>query len=98
MFVPLNFALVEKGVYRSSYPALKSIPFVQSLQLKTMVCLNPSDIKPELRSFALKNNITIYEFDIKQNQEPFLSMSEAAINESLHVIRSKNFETIFAHY
>ena len=86
-FVPLGFGLVDKGIYRSSYPAMKTFPFIERLQLKTMICFNPSDIKSELRTFAMEHDITIVEIDLKQNQEPFLSMSEAAIHSAIDILK-----------
>ena len=86
-FVPLSFGMVDKGLYRSSYPAVKTFPFIERLQLKTIVCFNPSDIKPELRMFAKEHDIKIVEIDLKQNQEPFLSMSEAAIHSAIDILK-----------
>ena len=86
-FVPLSFGLVEAGLYRSSYPATKSFPFIERLHLKTMVCFSPGDIKPELRMFANEHDIKIVEIDLKQNQEPFLSMSEAAIHAAMDILK-----------
>ena len=34
---PLNFAMVDKGVYRSGYPNMKNLPFLQKLRLRSVV-------------------------------------------------------------
>lgn len=34
---PLNFAMVDKGVYRSGYPNKKNLPFLQKLRLRSVV-------------------------------------------------------------
>lgn len=80
---PLSFGTVYDGVYRSSYPATKTLPFVEKLKLKSMVCLHSSDITHELRAFANKNNIKIYEYNIGFNQEPYLVMSESIVNDAI---------------
>eukprot|EP01036_Dinobryon_divergens_P026157 gene26157-34770_t len=95
-FVPLSFGLVETGFYRSSYPATKSFPFIERLQLKTMICFSPGDIKSELRTFANEHNIKIVEIDLKQNQEPFLSMSEAAIHSVMDILQDNTSRPILA--
>lgn len=34
---PLNFAMVDKGVYRSGYPNKKNLPFLYKLRLRSVV-------------------------------------------------------------
>lgn len=34
---PLNFAMVDRGVYRSGYPNAKNLPFLRKLKLKSIV-------------------------------------------------------------
>lgn len=34
---PLNFAMVDKGVYRSGYPNKKNLHFLQKLRLRSIV-------------------------------------------------------------
>ena len=79
--VPLCFAHVDKDVYRSSYPSKGSLPYIESLSIKTMICLQPSDIKKELRDFCALNNICLIEKNVGFNQEPFLCMNEAVVLE-----------------
>ncbi len=40
---PDNFAMVENGVYRSSFPRSKNISFLRSLNLRAVVPLIPED-------------------------------------------------------
>ena len=70
LIAPLGFCHVHDNVYRSSYPATKSLSFISTLGLKSMVCLTPSDIKKDLREYCEKvqtittnsNTITITKF------------------------------------
>lgn len=52
--VPLGFCRVHDNIYRSSYPSTKSLPFISTLGLKSIICLTPSDIKKELRDYCEK--------------------------------------------
>lgn len=76
---PLSFSIVEDNIYRSSYPSNKTLPFLKTLNLRSLICLYPSDIRQDLRDFASKNNITLFEVNVGHNQEPFVVMSEAAV-------------------
>jgi len=84
--LPLGFARVGEGIYRSAYPASKTLPFVKTLQLRSMVCLYPKDIRSDLREYAEQNGIKIIEADIGANQEPFIVMSTAAVSSALAVL------------
>ena len=83
---PLSFARVEDGIYRSAYPTQKSLEFISQLKLKSMVCLNPSDIRQELRNYAESRSISLVECNVGCNQEPFLSMSVEAMSDAVTFI------------
>jgi tyrosine-protein phosphatase SIW14 len=84
--IPLSFTQLDKGLYRSSYPAKRSLAFITSLNLKTMICLNPIDLRDDLREFCLQNDITLIEnCDVGFNQEPFVFMNSAAVSNVIKV-------------
>ena len=82
---PIAFARVCPGIYRSAYPASKSLHFIDSLHLKSMVALvdKPSDVKKELREYATVRGISMIECAVGINQEPFVTMSESAVKEAI---------------
>jgi tyrosine-protein phosphatase SIW14 len=86
LFLPLSFSRVDNGVYRSSYPAYRTFPFIKTLKLKSMVCLSPSDIRQDLKSFASENDITLFESEIGHNQDPFVVMSENSVADAVKFI------------
>ena len=88
--VPLYFSAVDAKVYRSSYPARKSLPFIEQLHLKSMVCLNPSDLKSDLRDFCRESNISLFEKNVGFNQEPFVWMNAEAVEEVLRTMADPN--------
>lgn len=89
LVIPLGFSRVSDGIYRSAYPANKTLPFIKSLNLKSMICLCSNDLRPDLQLFAKENGITIMEYDLKWNQEPFLMMSEAEMHRVVSFLSSK---------
>lgn len=86
--VPLVFGTVQEGIYRSAYPAGKSLPFIaQQLHLKSMVSLHPNDVRPELEEYCALNSINLFKCDIKFNQDPFVVMSDEAMNTVISFIQ-----------
>jgi hypothetical protein len=80
---PIAFSRVADGIYRSAYPAPKSIRFMDSLQLKSIVALAPSDVKKELRDYCAKRDIIMCECNVGLNQEPFVTMSEKSVADAV---------------
>lgn len=76
---PPTFSQVYQGVYRSAYPNIRTLQFVKSLQLKSLICLNPADIREELRQFCKENDVYLFEAYVGINQEPFLQMSHSVV-------------------
>jgi protein tyrosine/serine phosphatase len=56
------------SIYRSAYPADITHPFLRTLNLRTMICLNPSDVRESLQKFVLAEGITLVMADIGNNQ------------------------------
>lgn len=94
LVVPLGFSRVSDGICHSAYPATKTLPFVKSLNLKSMVCLCSNDLRSDLQMFAKENSIEIVEFDLKYNQEPFIMMSESEMQKVVLYIKSKTSAVI----
>jgi tyrosine-protein phosphatase SIW14 len=93
---PLGFSLVSSSssgaVYRSSYPAKKSLPFLAKLGLKSIICLSPNDLRPEFREFCTSNAVALMEYDLKVNQEPFAVMDEEVMEAVLSAADCKSDE------
>ena len=84
--IPLGFARVSAGVFRSAYPARSTLPFISTLKLKSMVCLFPKDIRSDLREYLQQNDIKLLEADVGINQEPFVAMSSRAVSSVLSFV------------
>lgn len=84
--IPLGFARVADSIFRSGYPAKKTLPFISTLGLRSMVCLYPKDVRNDLREYAEANGIYIFDADVGINQEPFIAMSTPVVTSVLEFI------------
>ena len=73
---PLNFAMVAPGIYRSGYPNSTNHSFLKALKLRTLIYLCPEDCNADNAEFCKENNITILQFGIQGNKEPFTDIPE----------------------
>ncbi|KAF1777525.1 Protein-tyrosine phosphatase-like [Phytophthora cactorum] len=66
---PENFAMIEKGLYRSGFPKKKNFAFLKkSLQLKSILTL-----------FNKMHGIKLLQFGVPGNKEPFVDIPEEAV-------------------
>jgi tyrosine-protein phosphatase SIW14 len=86
LWAPLGFAYVSPGIYRSAYPRKKTWSFIESLRLKSMICVSPSDIKDDLIDFCKVKGINLVLNNIGHNQEPFIVMSSSAMTTTLNFL------------
>lgn len=92
VYVPLGFSQVDNYVYRSSYPADKTYSFINTLNIKSFICLNPNDIRPELEEYCKLHSIQLFKFDLKHNQEPFLVMNDNCMKMILETIKHEQLQ------
>ena len=84
-YIPLQFSLIVRGLYRSSYPSSRTLPFISTLNLKSMICLDIKLVNDELRMYCQTNEIILHEFNIGTNHEPFLFMNGEAIQQVISI-------------
>jgi tyrosine-protein phosphatase SIW14 len=83
---PPGFHQIDDGVFASSYPAKKTHTFLLSLSLKTIIALQPSDIKSDLRIFCQQEAIRLEAIQVDVNHEPFVATSAESIDNVLNVV------------
>uniref|UniRef100_A0A0D6R5K3 diphosphoinositol-polyphosphate diphosphatase n=1 Tax=Araucaria cunninghamii TaxID=56994 RepID=A0A0D6R5K3_ARACU len=72
LFVPpLNFSMVEKGVYRSGFPNTINFPFLETLQLRSIIYLCPEPYPESNTEFLHKSGIKLFQFGIEGNKSEF---------------------------
>jgi len=94
---PLNFAMVMPGIYRSGYPNSTNHSFLATLNLKTLIYLCPEDCIAENLEFYKTHGISILQFGIQGNKEPFVDIPEDAIADALSVLLDVRRHPILIH-
>eukprot|EP00246_Nothoceros_aenigmaticus_P001102 TRINITY_DN1144_c0_g1_i2.p1 TRINITY_DN1144_c0_g1~~TRINITY_DN1144_c0_g1_i2.p1 ORF type:complete len:201 (+),score=25.12 TRINITY_DN1144_c0_g1_i2:450-1052(+) len=94
---PLNFAMVDKGVYRSGYPNAKNLPFLRKLRLKSIVYLCPEPYPEANIEFVEKSGIKLFHFGIEGNKEPFVDIPDDVIREALKVLLDVRNHPLLIH-
>jgi hypothetical protein len=86
---PPGFSAVKTGLYRSSYPNKRTYSFIHTLKLKSLICLQPEDLRDDLRKFCESNEINLITIDVGVNREPFLQMDNIAISNAIEFATGK---------
>uniref|UniRef100_A0A8R7QXZ3 Tyrosine-protein phosphatase n=1 Tax=Triticum urartu TaxID=4572 RepID=A0A8R7QXZ3_TRIUA len=94
---PLNFAMVDDGIYRSGFPAAANFRFLKSLNLRSIVYLCPEPY-PEINTeFLEKNGIKLHQFGIEGRKEPFVEIPDEKIREALKVVLDVRNQPLLIH-
>uniref|UniRef100_A0A0E0LYI2 diphosphoinositol-polyphosphate diphosphatase n=1 Tax=Oryza punctata TaxID=4537 RepID=A0A0E0LYI2_ORYPU len=107
---PLNFAMVDHGVYRSGFPDVSNLPFVESLRLRSVLCLCPEPYPEANQEFLRAHGIRLFQFGIDGSkelgfgtenrcclQEPFVNIPEDRIREALKVVLDVTNHPVLIH-
>ncbi|KAH9314741.1 hypothetical protein KI387_023368, partial [Taxus chinensis] len=94
---PLNFAMVDKGVYRSGFPNSVNFPFLKTLKLRSIIylCQGPY---PEINlEFLRAENVQIYHFGKERFQGTIMSFSDDVICEALKILLDLRNHPVLIH-
>uniref|UniRef100_A0A060T5I5 ARAD1B06930p n=1 Tax=Blastobotrys adeninivorans TaxID=409370 RepID=A0A060T5I5_BLAAD len=94
---PLNFALAAEDVYRSGHPLPVNYPFLEQLQLKTIIYIGdrPDQENEEYFKWAQNNGITVHRFVAKSVKEPFQTNDPEVFTNALHLlVDTRNFPVL----
>lgn len=101
---PLKFNTVQPSLYRGAYPREINFPFLQTLQLKTIVSLTPEPISaendPSLFDFAKSNNIKLIHLECAQSgkgKKRGVPTGYTAILEALNIMIHKDLAPVYIH-
>ncbi|CAI9090216.1 OLC1v1024942C2 [Oldenlandia corymbosa var. corymbosa] len=83
---PLNFAVVDNGIFRSGFPDSPNFSFLQSLSLRSIIYLCPEPYPKANMEFLKTNGIRLYQFGIDGAKEPFVNIPEDTISQALKVV------------
>ncbi|KAK9267713.1 hypothetical protein L1049_010146 [Liquidambar formosana] len=98
LFVPpLNFAMVDNGVFRSGFPDTANFSFLQTLGLRSIICLCPEPYPEPNNEFLKSNGIRLFQFGIDGCKEPFVNIPEDTIREALKVVLDVRNHPLLIH-
>ncbi|XP_010270051.1 PREDICTED: probable tyrosine-protein phosphatase At1g05000 [Nelumbo nucifera] len=98
LFVPpLNFAMVDNGVFRSGFPDTPNFSFLQTLGLRSIVYLCPEPYPEHNTEFLKSNGIRLFQFGIEGCKEPWVNIPEDMIREALKVVLDVRNHPLLIH-
>lgn len=80
---PNNFSMVEDGLYRSGFPEPSNFPFLETLNLKSIIYLCPEPYPEEHWKFLESHNIRLFQFGIEGTKD---TVPEEVISQALRIL------------
>ncbi|CAK9181693.1 unnamed protein product [Ilex paraguariensis] len=98
LFVPpLNFSMVDYGVFRSSFPGTANFSFLQTLGLRSIIYLCPESYPEANLEFLNATGVQLYQFGIESCKEPFVSIPEDSIRGALKLVLDEKNHPLLIH-
>ncbi|XP_041003037.1 tyrosine-protein phosphatase DSP1-like [Juglans microcarpa x Juglans regia] len=94
---PLNFSMVDNGIFRSGFPDSANFSFLQTLGLRSIICLCPEPYPAANMEFLKSNGIKLFQFGIEGYKEPFVNIPENTIREALKVVLDIRNHPVLIH-
>ncbi|XP_004250242.2 inositol diphosphatase DSP1 isoform X1 [Solanum lycopersicum] len=97
---PLNFAMVDYGVFRSGFPDTANFAFLQTLGLRSIIYLCPERYPEDNVEFLNANGIRLFQFAIegsKVEEPPLVNIPEETIKEALKVVLDEKNRPLLIH-
>ncbi|KAJ4730115.1 Tyrosine-protein phosphatase [Melia azedarach] len=94
---PLNFSMVDNGIFRSGFPASANFSFLQTLCLRSIMYLCPEPYPDANTEFLKSNGIRLFQFGIEGHKEPFVNIPEDMIREALKVLLDVRNHPVLIH-
>ncbi|KAJ9542565.1 hypothetical protein OSB04_029071 [Centaurea solstitialis] len=81
---PINFATVEDRIYRSGFPQPRDFPYLETLNLRSVIYLCTEPYPSENLEFLNSRNIRLFQFGIDGTKDA--KISKGTITEALKVL------------
>ncbi|PPD74215.1 hypothetical protein GOBAR_DD28867 [Gossypium barbadense] len=94
---PLNFAMVDNGIFRSGFPDSANISFLQTLRLRSIIYLCPEPYSEANNEFLKSNGIKLFQFGIEGYKEPFVNIPQDTIREALKTLLDVRNHPVLIH-
>ncbi|KAK7269063.1 hypothetical protein RIF29_21778 [Crotalaria pallida] len=94
---PPNFSMVEESIYRSSFPQPSNFPFLQTLNLRSIIYLCPEPYPQHNLEFLQSQNIQLFQFGIEGKTDLSVSSVNETIMEALKVLIDVRNHPVLIH-
>ncbi|WOL11505.1 hypothetical protein Cni_G20268 [Canna indica] len=94
---PLNFGVVDRGIYRSGFPTSDNLSFLDALNLRSIVYLCPEPYPEVNAEFVKSRGIRLFQFQIEGSRESFVSVSNHTIMGALGVLLDTRNHPVLIH-
>ncbi|OWM72319.1 tyrosine-protein phosphatase DSP3-like [Punica granatum] len=94
---PINFSMVEDGIYRSGFPQPSNFAFLGTLNLRSIIYLCPEPYPEENMKYLQAQNIQLFQFGIEGKTEPSVSIPKDTITEALKVLIDVRNHPVLIH-
>ncbi|XP_041991536.1 tyrosine-protein phosphatase DSP1-like [Salvia splendens] len=98
LFVPpLNFSMVDYGIYRSGFPNSANFPFLKTLGLQSIIYLCPEPYPEDNMQFLNANGIRLFQFGLEGSKELSINIPEDVIVCALRVLLDERNHPLLIH-
>ncbi|XP_020219051.1 tyrosine-protein phosphatase DSP3 [Cajanus cajan] len=94
---PSNFSMVEDGIFRSSFPKPSNFPFLQTLNLRSIIYLCPEPYPEENLEFLRSHNIRLFQFGIEGKTDISMPILKDSIMDALKVLIDVRNHPVLIH-
>ncbi|CAN8295595.1 unnamed protein product [Cochlearia groenlandica] len=94
---PLNFSMVDNGIFRSGFPDSSNFSFLQTLGLRSIIYLCPEPYPESNMQFLKSNGIKLFQFGIDGKKEPFTNIPDHKIRKALNVLLDEKNHPVLIH-
>eukprot|EP01083_Nonionella_stella_P068716 182666_1 len=94
---PINFAMVDRGVYRSGFIRKKNFSFLVKLRLRTVVYLCLEDYPASCLEFLHSIGARLMPFGVEGNKEPFIDIPADKIRQALIAVLDERNHPVLIH-
>ncbi|OMO89282.1 Protein-tyrosine phosphatase, SIW14-like protein [Corchorus olitorius] len=89
--------MVEEGIYRSGFPQPSNFPYLETLNLRSIIYLCPEPYPEENLQFLRSHDIKLFQFGIEGKTEPSLAILKDAIREALKILIDVRNHPVLIH-
>ncbi|KAK4439383.1 Tyrosine-protein phosphatase DSP1 [Sesamum alatum] len=94
---PLNFSMVDYGIFRSGFPDTANFPFLKTLGLRSIIYLCPEPYPEVNMQFLNANGIRLFQFGVEGSKEPFVNIPDDLVRRALEVLLDERNRPLLIH-